>query len=170
MAPEARTMTGSIVRRGASLALIAIITGCGVATTPPTLPVEVVDAIASPSSVTLYSIQPWGGPDLPDWDFHGHHQNGHIALTKVKAKQAIAALNEAISMGNAALESLCLINPRHALRVISSGATYDILICYECGQIEIYRNDQRLRFSGSIGLTGEPRYAGARWVRSSPAQ
>jgi TPR repeat protein len=63
-------------------------------------------------------------------------------------------LNDAISKGAAGLESACLINPRHALRVISGGNTYDILICYECGQLELYKNDQRLQFSGSIG--GKP--------------
>jgi TPR repeat protein len=118
---------------------------------PSTLPDEVLKALDSPLSITLYSIQPWGGPDLPEWDFHGHHQNGHVELKQKKAKQAIAALNDAISLGVAGLQSLCLINPRHALRVISSGTTYDILICYECGQLELYKNDQPLPFSGSIG-------------------
>jgi TPR repeat protein len=118
---------------------------------PPRLPEEVLKALDRPSSITLYSIQPWGGPDLPEWDFHGHHQNGHVELKPKQAKQAIAALNDAISKGAVGLESLCLINPRHALRVISSGNTYDILICYECGQLELYKNDQPLRFSGSIG-------------------
>jgi hypothetical protein len=128
-----------------------MIAGCGVATAPPKLPEEVLNALDSPSSITLYSIQPWGGPDLPEWDFHGHHQNGHVELKPKQEKQAIAALNDAISKGAAGLESMCLINPRHALRVISSGNTYDILICYECGQLELYKNDKPLPFSGSIG-------------------
>jgi TPR repeat protein len=128
-----------------------MITGCGVAPAPPELPDEVLKALDSPSSITLYSIQPWGGPDLPELDFHGHHQNGHVELRQRQATQAVAALNNAIAKGNAGLESLCLINPRHALRVISNGNTYDILICYECGQIELYKNDQPLQFSGSIG-------------------
>jgi TPR repeat protein len=128
-----------------------MIAGCGVAPAPPKLPEEVIKALDSPSSITLYSIQPWGGPDLPEWDFHGHHQNGHVELKPKQAKQAIAALNDAISKGAAGLESVCLINPRHALRLISSGNTYDILICYECGQLELYKNGQPLPFSGSIG-------------------
>jgi TPR repeat protein len=118
---------------------------------PPKLPEEVLKALDSPSSITLYSIQPWGGPDLPEWAFHEHHQNGHVELNHEQARRAIAALNDAISKGVAGLESLCLINPRHALRVVSSGITYDILICYECGQLELYKNDQPLHFSGSIG-------------------
>ena len=151
MASEARTMTGLIVRRVVSLALMTIITGCGVGSTRPKLPDQVLKALDSPSSITLYSIQPWGGPDLPEWDLHGHHQNGHVELTQWRASQAVAALTEAIAKGNAHQESLCMFNPRHALRVISKGDTYDILICYECGQLALYKNDQPLRFSGSIG-------------------
>jgi TPR repeat protein len=144
-------MSGTCVRRVVSVAIFAMIAGCGVAPAPPKLPEEVLKALDSPSSITLYSIQPRGGPDLPEWDFHGHHQNGHLELKPNQAKQAIAALNDAISKGAAGIESACLINPRHALRVISSGNTYDILICYECGQLELYKNDQPLPFSGSIG-------------------
>jgi TPR repeat protein len=144
-------MSAACVRHVALVAIFGTITGCGVAPAPPTLPEEVLKALNSHSSITLYSLQPWGGPDLPEWDFHGHHQNGHVELKPPQAKQAIAAVNDAISKGVAGLESLCLINPRHALRIISSGNTYDILICYECGQLEIYRNGQPLPFSGSIG-------------------
>jgi TPR repeat protein len=141
----------AFLRRVVSVAIFATIAGCGASPAPPRLPDEVVKALEGSSSITLYSIQPWGGPDLPEWDFHGHHQNGHLELKQQQAKQAIAALNDAIAKGNAGLESLCLINPRHALRVISSGNTYDILICYECGQLELYKNNQQLPFSGSIG-------------------
>lgn len=144
-------MSRACVRRVVSAAIFAMIAGCGVAPPPPKLPEEVLKALDSPSSITLYSIQPWGGPDLPEWNFHGHHQNGHVDLKPKQAKQAIAALNDALSKGVVGLESLCLINPRHALRVISGGNTYDILICYECGQLELYKNDQPLPFSGSIG-------------------
>jgi TPR repeat protein len=144
-------MNGVGVRQVLLVAIFAIITGCGVAPAHPTLAEEVLKALNSPSTITLYSLQPWGGPDLPEWDFHGHHQNGHVALNQEKARQAIAALNDAISKGAAGVQSLCIINPRHALRVISSGNTYDILICYECGQLELYKNGQSLPFSGSIG-------------------
>jgi TPR repeat protein len=144
-------MNGACFRQVVLVAIFAMIAGCGVAPAQPTLPEDVLKALNSPSSITLYSLQPWGGPDLPEWDFHGHHQNGHAVLNQEKAKQAVAALNDAISKGVAGLESLCLINPRHALRIISSGNTYDILICYECGQLELYKNGQSIPFSGSIG-------------------
>lgn len=144
-------MNGVHGRRVVSMAIFAMIAGCGLATAPPKLPGEVLKALDSPSSITLYSLQPWGGPDPPEWDFHGHHQNGHVELKPKQQKEAISALKDAISKGAAGIESMCPINPRHALRVISSGDTYDILICYQCGQLELYKNDKPLRFSGSIG-------------------
>jgi TPR repeat protein len=139
-----------MLRTTAAIITFGAIAGCGFYSDPPRLPAEVRKALDNPSSVTLYSTQPWGGPDLTEWDFHGQHQNGHVELKNEKAGQAIAALNTAISRG-VNKESLCLINPRHGLRVVSSGSTYDILICYECGQLQLYKNDQPLPFSGSLG-------------------
>jgi hypothetical protein len=71
-----------------------------------------------------------------------------------QAKQAVAALKDAVSRGTSGVVSMCLNNPRHALRFASGGNTYDILICYECGQLELYRNDQPLLFAGSIAGKG----------------
>src|SRR4051794_9290223 len=80
----------------------------------PKLPKEVVEGLAS-SSLTLYSLEPWGGPDIPQWDFHGHHVLGHFDLSPDQSKRAIGALNDALAAGNANMMSACLINPRHAL-------------------------------------------------------
>ncbi len=120
----------------------------------PQLPKEVREGLASSSSITLYSLQPWGGPDIPQWDFHGHHVLGRLDLSADQAKTAIAALNSALSAGDADVMSACLIEPRHALAFKVGGDACDILICYKCGQLEIFKNDQHLPFDGSIG--GKP--------------
>jgi TPR repeat protein len=118
---------------------------------PPKLPEDVVKALDNVSMVTLYSIQPLGGPDLPEWDFHGQHQLGHSGLDPDQARQAIAALKETVSDGTSDMMSMCMFSPRHALRITSNGDMYDILICYQCGQLALYKNDKPLDFSGSIG-------------------
>ncbi|HSI10507.1 MAG TPA: tetratricopeptide repeat protein [Chthoniobacter sp.] len=120
----------------------------------PELPTEVIAGLEGTPAITLYSLQPWGGPDIPEWDFHRHHVLGQVALDKAQAQIAIGALKDAVSAGNANLHSGCLINPRHALRFQADGHTFDILICYQCGQLEVYKDDQSLRFSGMIG--GKP--------------
>jgi TPR repeat protein len=119
----------------------------------PQLPNEVVEGLASSSSITLYSLQPWGGPDIPQWDFHGHHVLGRLDLSRDQAKKAIAALNAALSAGDANIMSMCLIDPRHALTFKVGGDAYDILICYKCGQLEVYKDDHYLPFHGMIGGT-----------------
>jgi len=55
-------------------------------------------------------------------------------------------LNAAASWGLAAknpLGHLCF-NPRHAIRYAVDGKNYDLLICFECGEIEAYEGDQRV--------------------------
>lgn len=121
----------------------------------PQLPKEVVEGLASSPSITLYSLQPWGGPDIPQWDFHGHHVLGRLNLSPGQAQTAIAALNAALSTGDANITSMCLINPRHALAFKTGGDAYDILICYECGQLEFFKNDHYLPFEGMIGGKSE---------------
>jgi hypothetical protein len=119
----------------------------------PQLRSEVVEGLASSSSIILYSLHPWGGPDIPQWNFHGHHVLGRVNLSREQAKTAIAALNTALSTGDANFSSMCLITPRHALAFKIGSDAYDILICYQCSQLEVYKNDQYLPFQGMIGGT-----------------
>jgi len=131
-----------------------LLVASSIAAPRPQLPKEVSKGLASSSSITLYSLQPWGGPNIPQWDFHGHHVLGRLDLSPDQAKTAIAALNAALSAGDANVMSACLIVPRHALAFKMGNDAYDILICYKCGQLEIFKNDQQLPFHGMIG--GKP--------------
>ncbi|MFZ1219184.1 MAG: tetratricopeptide repeat protein [Chthoniobacterales bacterium] len=119
----------------------------------PQLPAEVLEGLASSSAIVLYSLQPWGGPGLPQWDFHGHHVLGRMNLSPKQAKTAVTALNTALSTGDANFLPACMITPRHALAFKIGGDAYDILICYQCGQLELRKNDQYLPFTGMIGGT-----------------
>ncbi len=121
---------------------------------PALLPKDVAEGLAAAPLVTLYSLQPRGGPDLPEWNFHGHHQLGHVDLTPEQGKKAVAALQEAIASGEAGVYSNCIFEPRHALRFKCDGHVFDIVICYHCGQLELYKDDVSLPFGGRIG--GKP--------------
>src|SRR4051812_43619303 len=44
-------------------------------------------------------------------------------------------------------------DPRHALRVTANSHTYDLLLCYECQQLDVYEDDKRLLH---LGATGSP--------------
>jgi len=121
---------------------------------PPELPKEFTDALASGAPITLYSLQPRGGPKIPEWDFQGHLVLGHVDLNAKQSKVAAGALNDALTAGDADSMAMCLINPRHAFRFKWKGNTYDVLICYQCGQLELFKNDSRMQFRGSIA--GKP--------------
>lgn len=123
------------------------------------LPKEVITALDTAPSVTLYSIQPWGGPDLPEWDFHGHHVLGKIELEQEKARQAANEFKDAAARMESAffgggVGSNCVITPRHALRVVSEGHTYDLLLCYQCRQLEVFRDGKEIKFID--GVKGSP--------------
>ncbi|HEV7403624.1 MAG TPA: hypothetical protein VGO11_11880 [Chthoniobacteraceae bacterium] len=124
------------------------------ARTPPQLPKEVAEALAAASSLTLFSLQPWAGPNIPQWDLQGHHVLGHLDLPPDQAKTARAALQSALSAGNAYTSSMCEITPRHALVFKTGEDVYAILICYQCGQLEVFKNDKPLPFDGMI--VGKP--------------
>jgi tetratricopeptide (TPR) repeat protein len=79
---------------------------------------------------------------------------GHLDLNQEQAKIAIRALKDAVAEGDANTISGCIIHPRHALRFKSEGNTYDILICYPCGQLELFKSNRGLPFEGKIG--GKP--------------
>ena len=49
---------------------------------------------------------------------------------------------------------MCLINPRHGFSFRIGENTFDILICYECGQLEFFKNDASLPFD--VRIVGKP--------------
>jgi hypothetical protein len=54
-------------------------------------------------------------------------------------------------------ENACFI-PRHGIRVIDSGHTIDLILCFECKNIEVYL-DGRRSYYGPITLEAEPALA-----------
>lgn len=45
--------------------------------------------------------------------------------------------------------------PRHALRISSGGHAYDFLFCYECHELDVYKDDKLL---DNYGATGSPKF------------
>jgi hypothetical protein len=120
------------------------------------LPEELGKALDAPASVILYSIQP---STWPHGSFYHFSVLGHVELHGDQASQAIKEFrNSAVNMmaGVWSDERIdnCVISPRHALRVVSEGHTYDFLLCYECHQLEVFRDGKEVTFIA--GTTGEP--------------
>ena len=117
---------------------------------------EVEHAIANAESLSIVSLHPWGweadnmpldetiptGNRTRRWKILGEGQidedQGGEVLHAMKA--GIAFFNEPVPDDPAATAVPSCFNPRHALRIQTGAELVEILICFECLQIEVFRN------------------------------
>lgn len=105
------------------------------------LPVDAVEALRSASQVEIYSLEPWSRPDRTGREaFYGYEVLGRATLPPETSRIAVAEF-EAVAKAPDGIAVLCF-DPRHALRVERNGDTYDFLLCYDCGAMEVYRNGE----------------------------
>ena len=116
------------------------------------LPAEAEQALRAPGKVTLYSLEPYPPPVPRDKTLHGRKVLGQTELDGERRATAIAEFKSAVSHWDGMI-ALCF-NPRHAIRVTANGHTYDFLLCYECHQLYIYRDDKLLK---ELGAAGSPK-------------
>jgi hypothetical protein len=85
--------------------------------------------------------------------FHRFAILGHLDLDREQTATAVHEFEAAVAGWAGRGRSACF-NPRHALRVTAGGHTYDLLLCYECGGMEVYRDD---RLIADLGARGSPK-------------
>ena len=103
------------------------------------LPPEVMTALKESEKLTLYSIdfQAFEESSFHDIRFHGNRILGETVITSVEARRQVArAIQKGVKAWDGNLYHC--FNPRHGLRVIRGAAVYDLLICFECQQIQIF--------------------------------
>jgi hypothetical protein len=118
------------------------------------LPKEARHALNNATSGTLYSLEPWRAllpagstlPELADYPILGQTK-----LDAAQTARAAGAVRYAVTSWS--LGTASGFDPRHALRVTSEGHTYDFLLCYACGKLEIRRDGEHL---GWAPITGTP--------------
>ena len=78
---------------------------------------------------------------------------GKIQLDNDQAATAVSAFQSAVSgwIPQMMPSFECFI-PRHGLRVTSGGHTYDFVLCYECGSMEISRDQKHLASLPAFGF------------------
>ena len=116
------------------------------------LPADVARVLSSPDKAILYSLEPWEEPAPTENKLHGFKILGQMDLDPGLAKTVGTQFREAIARGTGAVTAC--FDPRHALSVTSGGARYDLLLCYGCGQLEIFSAD-RMIADLSAGGTAE---------------
>jgi len=112
------------------------------------LPKEIDEALRTPEKVTLYSLEPVK-PGAGDEALYGFKVLGHTDLNNAQAAEAINAFRSAVADWGGAV-AMCF-NARHALRVRANKHTYDLLLCYECQQLDIFRDGKSIAWLGASG-------------------
>lgn len=94
-----------------------------------------------------------GRRTAPSADFHGMSPYAAVELDRVSRTQVARAIEAAQSDAVAAC-----FEPRHGLRVVNAEETLDLVICFQCLQIAVYRTDATGPFQpvGVLPITGEP--------------
>jgi hypothetical protein len=104
------------------------------------MPKEAAVALHASGDITLFSLQPWGAA-TNDVTLHGYKILGQTELAGDQARIAVEAFESAVCKKRRKYTALCF-DPRHAIRVRDSGQTYDFLLCYACGYLYIYRDNE----------------------------
>lgn len=135
---------------------------------PEGLPSDVREAIVSSDKPEFYSLDPVliSRRDVPDTEptpvvppeknFHGYEILAHAQISESEKQTLLKELTpgfyESWRRMNGFIRTGCIIEPRHALRVQQKGHTFDVLICYHCGQIKAFRDDREVVFFEIAGM------------------
>jgi len=88
------------------------------------------------------------GPEKPLQSFHGYEVLAHARVEGAdKRKELARSLGKSFHW-NEARQALCF-NPRHGLKAHCQKRTLELVICFECGRIDVYEAGKG---TGSITL------------------
>lgn len=96
--------------------------------------------------IALFSLE----PDLAKPSaakFHGYPILGSTMLSDPERRIILERFVAGIDV-HPTIAAACFL-PRHGLRVKSHGHTLDFLICFQCIQVEIYRDNERVSWWGT---------------------
>jgi hypothetical protein len=118
------------------------------------LPADAKVILEKAEQFEMYSLDPSIEKVEGKEGFHGWKVLGKTAVKKAEVrKQLLADLDKGIadSDGNGAK----CFDPRHGIRAKHDGKIVDLVICFECGWIYVFRDDKAER-QGVAVTTGKP--------------
>lgn len=122
---------------------------------------EAVQALAHPGRVTIYSLEPMIRPAPAGRALDKFTVLGDAPLVGAEVSEAINAFRDAIAhpitisdgQGHEEVVVAACFEPRHAISVQSGGHTFDYIICYTCGSLEVFRDG---KFYSDVLAGGSP--------------
>jgi hypothetical protein len=113
------------------------VTGCSGKEKEPVdkLPKDAGDILNKAQEFELYSLEPYAeGMNK----FHGCKVLGKIVVKKGETyTKLLAALNESVGDNGAKC-----FDPRHAIRAVHDGKSVDLVICFQCRLVYVYRDSE----------------------------
>lgn len=106
---------------------------------------EIEQALANVKEWELLSIEPLPVENSPS------NLQGHEILGKMISKDLKLFANLFASMEDQTAAKACAFSPRHAVRAVAENRRFEILICFECGDVWVFV-DGSLR-NRSIGIS-----------------
>jgi hypothetical protein len=105
------------------------------------------------ASLEIYSLQPEQAKPGADESklFHGYPILAKATVKDEDKKKVLEALYKGIA-DNKGIAANCFI-PRHGLRATNEGKTIDLVICFECLQVDLWDGKDRTR----VLITASPR-------------
>jgi hypothetical protein len=94
------------------------------------------------TDLELISLYPWESPTGEEAATYGERRVlGSVRISDPKARKALlAALSYGLSQDEGFAECF---DPRHRIRIVSNGKTYDVTICFACTTVETYVDGKR---------------------------
>jgi hypothetical protein len=107
------------------------------------LPADVGKALEEADRLELYSLDPSKPAAETDKDaFHGYKVLGKTTVKADARKDLVAAVLKGVADSDGSMADC--FEPRHGVRAVRDGKTYDLVICFHCLQIEAYAGDKKL--------------------------
>jgi hypothetical protein len=115
------------------------------------IPDEVTQALQYAPSVILYALEPDGPPDVNARieQLHGYPILGQAEINGDDRVTAVEQFEASIAEWDGMIAAC--FEPRHALRATNEGHTYDLLLCYACQQMSVYKDGKPMIGVGAGG-------------------
>lgn len=128
------------------LALLPLAACSGSPTESGEKPDGVLAVLANPDRVELIALHPYPHQIEGDQEMERLHDYGVLGRNALadsaSANEVLALIEQGIEASNG-MVAACF-NPRHGLTVTTADAVWDIVICYECLSMQVYRDGERV--------------------------
>lgn len=100
-----------------------------------TFPLDSHEVYTNGKNITLYSLEPSRSSAAHKEDFYGYPV---LAKGEIKDEKFVYLLKRSLKNALSSDRGAACFNPRHGLRIADGDKVLDIVICFECSNIEAH--------------------------------